>query len=101
MPEKPIEMKDELFSEKFACPDCGISISEIEPRIFSFNTPHGACADCNGIGNNLTVDQELVLNKNLSINEGAILPFSNLLHQDTWFARTFRIFVMKIISLQL
>ena len=92
MPEKPIEMKDELFSEKFACPDCGISISEIEPRIFSFNTPHGACADCNGIGNNLTVDQELVLNKNLSINEGAILPFSNLLHQDTWFARTFRIF---------
>ena len=49
LPEKPEKMEDELFSEKFACPTCNISIPEIEPRIFSFNTPHGACTNCNGL----------------------------------------------------
>lgn len=90
--EKPKHMEDQLFSEKFACPFCNISISEIEPRIFSFNTPHGACPACNGIGTTLTVDKDLIFNKNLSILEGGILPFSNLLSHDTWFARTFRAF---------
>ena len=89
IPQKPKKMRDELFSEKFACPYCNISISEIEPRIFSFNTPHGACPNCNGLGTILTVDKDLVFNNVLSISEGGILPFSNLLENDTWFSRTF------------
>ena len=88
IPEKPKKMQDELFSEKFACPVCGISMSEIEPRIFSFNTPHGACPTCNGLGTLLTVDQDLVFNNNLSISEGGILPYSNLFENETWFSRT-------------
>lgn len=92
MPEKPSEMEDELFSEKFACPVCNISIPEIEPRIFSFNTPHGACPACNGLGSVLNVDKTLVFNKNLSINEGGILPFFNVTDSDTWFSRTFKAF---------
>jgi len=89
MPEKPKKMQDELFSEKFACPTCGISMSEIEPRIFSFNTPHGACPTCNGLGTLLTVDKDLVFNNNLSISEGGVLPYTNLFENDTWFSRTF------------
>lgn len=88
IPAKPKKMQDELFSEKFACPVCGISIPEIEPRIFSFNTPHGACPTCNGLGTLLTVDRDLVFNNNLSISEGGILPYSNLFENDTWFSRT-------------
>ncbi|HEX8965110.1 MAG TPA: excinuclease ABC subunit UvrA, partial [Patescibacteria group bacterium] len=92
MPEFPKEMEDELFSEKFACPVCNISISEIEPRIFSFNTPHGACPNCNGLGTVLSVDAELIINENLSINEGGILPFANTMMHDSWFTRTLKTF---------
>ncbi len=92
LPEKPKRMEDILFSEKFACPHCNISISEIEPRIFSFNTPHGACTVCNGLGTVLNVDKTLVFNDNLSLNEGGILPFQNIAEQDTWFSRTFKTF---------
>jgi len=88
IPQKPHKMQDELFSEKFACPVCGISIPEVEPRIFSFNTPHGACPVCNGLGTLLTVDRYIVFNSNLSISEGGILPYSNLFESDTWFSRT-------------
>ena len=88
IPQKPKKMLDELFSEKFACPICRISMPEIEPRIFSFNTPHGACPTCNGLGTLLTVDQNLVFNNNLSVSEGGILPYSNLFENDTWFSRT-------------
>ncbi len=89
IPQKPKKMEDELFSEKFACPICNISISEVEPRIFSFNTPHGACPQCNGLGTILTVDKDLIFNNNLSISEGGISPFPNIYYQDTWFSRTF------------
>ncbi len=92
IPEKPKKMEDQLFSEKFACPICSISISEVEPRIFSFNTPHGACPNCNGLGTILTVDKDLVFNNNLSINEGGVLPFFSTLTHDTWFSRTFMTF---------
>lgn len=86
-PEKPKKMEDHLFSEKFACPVCGISIPEPEPRMFSFNSPHGACPTCSGLGNILTADSDLMLNPNLSINEGGVLPFARMFFQDTWFAR--------------
>ncbi len=92
IPEKPKRMEDKFFSEKLACPVCGISIKEVEPRLFSFNTPHGACPECNGLGNIMDVDRELIINKNLTILEGAVLPFSNLLSHDTWFTRTFKKF---------
>lgn len=62
------------LSEKFACPDCGVSIEEIEPRSFSFNNPRGACPDCNGIGYKMEFDEDLMIpDKSLSINEGAIV----------------------------
>ncbi len=92
IPDKPKKMEDHLYSTKFACPVCNISIPEVEPRIFSFNTPHGACPECDGLGTILTVDRDLVFNENLTISEGAILPFSNLLSHDTWFTRTFKKF---------
>ena len=95
LPERPKKMQDELFSEKLACPVCGISIQEVEPRLFSFNTPHGACSSCNGLGTILTVDKNLVLNNDLSISEGGILPFSTLLQNDTWFSRTFITFCQE------
>ncbi len=92
IPDKPKKMEDHLYSTKFACPIDNISFPEIEPRIFSFNTPHGACTTCDGLGTILTVDKDLVFNNNLSILEGGILPFSNLLSHDTWFSRTFKTF---------
>jgi excinuclease ABC subunit A len=69
-PEAPRDLK---FSEHLACSNCGISLPAIEPRTFSFNTPHGACPGCQGIGTRMNVDQNLlVTNRTLSINEGAI-----------------------------
>jgi excinuclease ABC subunit A len=90
IPEIPKKTVDTLFSTKFACPVDNISLPEIEPRIFSFNTPHGACPTCDGLGTVLNVDRNLVFNDNLSISEGGILPLSNLLSHDTWFTRTFK-----------
>lgn len=61
------------FSQNFACPDCGISVDEVEPRTFSFNNPFGACPDCSGLGYTMEFDEELMIpDKSLSINEGAI-----------------------------
>lgn len=68
--------KEELFSEKFSCPYCGISLDEITPRIFSFNSPYGACPECTGLGDKLEFDPDLVIpNKDLSLSEGAIVPW--------------------------
>ncbi len=86
-PEKPQEMEDALFSEKFLCPNCGISLQEIEPRIFSFNTPHGACPTCNGLGTLLKVDPGLIVAPALTLAEGAIIPFERVTSGDTWFSR--------------
>jgi excinuclease ABC subunit A len=66
------------FSEKFACPEHGPSIAELEPRIFSFNSPHGACPRCTGLGSQMEIDPELIVpDPSLSIGEGAILPWSS------------------------
>lgn len=75
--------KDDLaFSEHFACEDCGISMPELEPRLFSFNNPYGACPECTGLGEKLEVDPELVIpNKNLTLAEGAIWPWSRASHK--------------------
>src|SRR5690625_5609023 len=62
-----------LFNDNHACPICGFSIDELEPRLFSFNSPFGACPTCDGLGTKLEVDLDLVVpDKNLSLNENAI-----------------------------
>ena len=67
------EDRDILFSQNYACEDCGVSIEELTPRMFSFNNPFGACPTCTGLGAQLKVDPDLIIpNKNLSILEGAI-----------------------------
>ncbi len=86
-PEKPTQMDDDLFSEKFLCPNCGLSLPEIEPRIFSFNTPHGACTTCNGLGTLLKVDPTLIVAPSLTLAEGAVIPFERVMSGDTWFSR--------------
>ena len=67
------------FSQRFACVDCGISYPEIEPRMFSFNSPHGACTECSGIGSIMYFDPELIVqNEDLSIADGAIAPWATM-----------------------
>ena len=67
-----------LFSENFMCTNCGASIAEIQPRTFSFNSPHGACSRCDGLGSRLEIDPVLVVpNEDLSVNEGAVVPWAN------------------------
>jgi len=71
-----------LFSEHFACVNCGISLGEIAPRTFSFNSPHGACPECTGLGIKLEIDPDLVIpNKELTVAEGAIRPWATY----TWY----------------
>lgn len=77
-------LEDHLYSEKFACKECGISISEIEPHTFSFNSPHGACPKCNGLGIIREIDPHLVLNPRLTISEGGIMPWSRMWDSDSW-----------------
>ncbi|WP_366923818.1 excinuclease ABC subunit UvrA [Metallumcola ferriviriculae] len=70
-----------MFSEHFACVDCGISLEEITPRTFSFNSPYGACSDCSGLGSKMEVDMDLVIpDKDKSINQGAVAPWSKRTH---------------------
>lgn len=77
-----------LFSEKFACPDCNVSIPEISPRSFSFNSPHGACSTCHGLGTKLEIDSELIMpNQSLTLAEGAILPWSATTSHLSWYNR--------------
>ncbi|BDR79407.1 UvrABC system protein A [Clostridium tetani] len=81
-----IDKEDILFSENFACIDCGISIDEISPRLFSFNSPFGKCDYCDGLGTLLEIDEKLVIpNKSKSILEGGILPWANTVtNEDSW-----------------
>jgi len=68
--------KEHLFSERFACIECGISYPEISPRMFSFNNPHGACPTCLGLGTKMYFDPDLVVpNPDLSVREGAVVPW--------------------------
>ena len=81
-----IGKEDIVFSEKFSCPDCGISIEELEPRSFSFNAPFGKCDYCDGLGTLYEIDEDLVIpNKDLSIMEGAIATWGEgRLKSDSW-----------------
>jgi excinuclease ABC subunit A len=71
------EPRSMLFSEKFACPDHGVSLPELQPRIFSFNSPHGACPRCTGLGAQQEIDPDLLVpDPSVSIGEGALVPWS-------------------------
>ncbi len=81
-----IDGEETLYSESFSCPDCAISIEEIEPRTFSFNSPHGACPECTGIGFKSEIDPELVIpNKKLSLAEGALAPWARSGSMSYWY----------------
>lgn len=94
-PEKPKKTADFLFSEKLACSYCGISLPELEPRLFSFNSPHGACPTCNGLGAQLKISEEKIIAPSLSLSEGAIIPFSKNLGAETWWTRLVQTLVEK------
>ncbi len=77
LPKKFRKTESITFSSKFSCPESGFTIEEIEPRLFSFNSPYGACEECEGIGSNLNVDPKLVIqDENKSLQDGAIVPWS-------------------------
>jgi excinuclease ABC subunit A len=80
------DSKEKIYSEHFACVDCGINFEEISPRMFSFNSPHGACPECNGLGSKLEMDPELIVpNMGLSLNEGAIAPWSKSTNKENYY----------------
>ncbi|MBP5442567.1 MAG: excinuclease ABC subunit UvrA [Treponema sp.] len=75
--DAPYIEEEVFFSQKNACPDCGISIPELQPRLFSFNNPFGACPDCTGLGEKMDFDRDLIMpDSSLSFNEGALVPYN-------------------------
>jgi excinuclease ABC subunit A len=85
---KALAQEERTYSEHFACMDCGLSFGELEPRNFSFNSPHGACRECTGLGVKMELDPEMVIpNKNLSLAEGAIQPWARTSTVSTWYMR--------------
>jgi excinuclease ABC subunit A len=79
---------DIILSQKFACPDGHIQLSELDPRDFSFNSPHGACPECKGLGTKLTVEPDLVIpNHRLTLAEGAVRPWSKTTSRLSWYSR--------------
>lgn len=86
-PDNPQEFEDRLFSEKLSCSYCGISLNELEPRLFSFNSPQGACPNCNGLGSLLKISMDRILAPALTLSEGAIIPYAKNLGSDTWWTR--------------
>ena len=89
--EDDVSSMDKIFSEHFACTECGINFEEISPRMFSFNSPHGACPECNGLGSKLEIDTDFVVpDKYLSLNEGAILPWSKSGNKDNYYNQMLR-----------
>jgi excinuclease ABC subunit A len=84
----PENGEDMLFSEHLACAQCGISLAEIEPRTFSFNSPHGACPACSGLGVRLVLDPDLIIpSKDLTLAEGAIQPWSRASTSETFYGQ--------------
>lgn len=78
--------EEKVYSEHFACPTCQINVPEISPRSFSFNSPHGACETCHGLGTKLEIDSSLVIpNNKLTLAEGAIMPWSTTTSHLTWY----------------
>jgi excinuclease ABC subunit A len=82
------KQQEVTLSQKFACPDGHISLSELDPRDFSFNSPHGACPECKGLGTKLSMEADLVIpNPRLTLAEGAIRPWSKTTSRLSWYSR--------------
>ena len=79
--------EEQRFSEKYSCPFDGFTIDELEPRSFSFNSPHGACPSCTGLGVRMEFDPERMINRHLSVAEGALLPWSRMPTTDSWYGK--------------
>ncbi len=86
-PDQPEHVEDRLFSEKLSCSFDGTSFEPLEPRLFSFNSPQGACPTCNGLGSLLKISVDKILAASLTLSEGAIIPFAKNLSADTWWTR--------------
>ena len=87
-PDTDLPPQEILYSEQFACVHCGLSFGELEPRNFSFNSPHGACKECAGLGVKMEIDPGLVIqNRELSLAEGAILPWARASSVSQWYMR--------------
>lgn len=83
--KKPTEL---ILSQKFACPEGHVQLSELDPRDFSFNSPHGACPECKGLGTKLTIEPDLVIpNQRLTLAEGAVRPWSKTTSRLSWYSR--------------
>jgi excinuclease ABC subunit A len=78
------QFEERRYSERYSCPYDGTTVDELEPRSFSFNSPHGACPSCTGIGSRLEIDPERVVNKNLSLAKGALVPWARLPMEGSW-----------------
>lgn len=89
-PDKPRDLEIREFSERRVYPSTGEPVPDIEPRLFSFNTPNGACPTCNGLGSILAIDNERLIAPSLTLSEGAIIPFARMMENDTWFGRLVR-----------
>lgn len=95
--------RSSLFSIHNACPHCGISMGEISPRSFSFNSPYGACSSCSGLGTKIEIEPDLIVpDKSLSVNEGALLPWSSPIttrrHRWKWAARSYYYEMLEDVS---
>lgn len=84
------------YSEHYTCPTCGFSLPTIEPRLFSFNSPHGACPSCQGLGTRLEFDKDLILpNPRLTLAEGAIRPWSRMTSHSNWYQKSLNLLSTK------
>lgn len=94
------EEKEHIFSRHFACPQCGVSYEEISPRMFSFNSPYGACPVCNGLGTQQSIDPDLVVpDKTKSLSQGAIVPWEEGVGFYRWARTAARYYFRRIASL--
>jgi excinuclease ABC subunit A len=83
--------KDRIYSEHFSCPECGVSFEELEPRMFSFNSPFGACPECHGLGEKRRLDPDLILDKNKSVFQGAIRPWKSANHDGYYMSKLIQV----------
>ncbi len=88
LPDAPAREQDRLYSERYACPEHGGSFEEPAPRNFSFNSPHGACPDCTGLGSRLEIDPEMVIpDESRTLADGAVLPWRRIVVTESWGAK--------------
>jgi excinuclease ABC subunit A len=86
-PDNPKQLEDHLFSQNLSCPKCNISLEELQPRQFSFNSPDGACPTCTGLGTKLALNQKAIIAPELTLHEGAIIPLASQFEHRGWMAK--------------